>query len=69
MRAVVQRVARAAVTVDGETVGAIGPGLAVLVGVGHHDTEADAAALAAKLAGLRIFPDDDRRMNRSVLNR
>lgn len=66
MRAVVQRVAEAAVVVGGETVGAIGAGLLVLVGVHHDDTVADAEALAAKLVALRIFRDDEGRMNRSV---
>lgn len=67
MRAVVQRVTRAAVRVDGETVGEIGRGLLVLVGAAAGDGLADAAALADKLAGLRIFPDDEGRMNRSVV--
>lgn len=67
MRAVVQRVSRAAVVVDGETVGAIDSGCVALVGVAHGDTSADAAALADKLLGLRIFADDDGRMNRSVV--
>ncbi|MEA2000337.1 MAG: D-aminoacyl-tRNA deacylase [Actinomycetota bacterium] len=67
MRAVVQRVARASVTVDGETVGEIGTGLLVLLGVGHDDGEAEAQALVDKLLGLRIFPDDEQRMNRSVV--
>lgn len=66
MRAVVQRVADATVTVDGETVGTIGRGLAVLVGVAPTDTVADAQALADKLAGLRIFRDDADKMNLSV---
>ena len=66
MRAVVQRVSRARVRVAGETVGEIGPGLLVLVGAATGDTPADAAALADKLGGLRIFPDDEGRMNRSV---
>ncbi len=66
MRAVVQRVAEASVTVDGDVVGAIGPGLAVLVGAAPGDSIADAHALADKLVGLRIFPDDDGKMNRSV---
>jgi D-tyrosyl-tRNA(Tyr) deacylase len=66
MRAVVQRVARAAVTVDEEVVGEIGRGLLVLLGVAHDDEKAEAAALVDKLLGLRIFPDDDGRMNRSV---
>jgi len=66
MRAVVQRVTRARVRVAGETVGEIGRGLLVLVGAAAGDTPADAVALADKLAGLRIFPDDEGRMNRSV---
>ncbi len=66
MRAVVQRVARAAVTVDGEVVGAIGPGLCVLVGVTHDDTAALARKLAERVWKLRIFADDDGKMNRSV---
>jgi D-tyrosyl-tRNA(Tyr) deacylase len=68
VRAVVQRVSEAAVTVDGETVGAIGPGLLVLVGVGHDDDDASAAALAARIAKLRIFADEAGQMNRSVLD-
>ena len=68
MRAVVQRVSRASVTVDGDLVGEIERGLAVLVGVGDGDTAADADALADKLVGLRIFPDDDGKMNRSVVD-
>ena len=66
MRAVVQRVSRAAVLVDGETVGAIDTGLLVLVGVTHGDTEAQATKLATKVWGLRVFPDDEGVMNRSV---
>ena len=66
MRAVVQRVAWARVRVDGETVGEIGPGLLVLVGAAAGDTPGDAAALADKLAAMRIFPDGEGRMNRSV---
>jgi len=66
VRAVVQRVSWARVRVEGETVGEIGRGLLVLVGAAAGDTAADAAALADKLAGLRIFPDDEGRMNRSV---
>ncbi|MHA3703312.1 D-aminoacyl-tRNA deacylase [Jatrophihabitans sp. YIM 134969] len=58
MRAVVTRVTSAAVEVDGEVVGAIGPGLLVLVGVSHDDTPATAAALAHKIAGLRILRDE-----------
>ncbi len=66
VRAVVQRVARAAVTVDGTRVGAIGRGLLVFVGVTVDDGDADADALASKIADLRIFADDEARMNRSV---
>jgi D-tyrosyl-tRNA(Tyr) deacylase len=66
MRAVVQRVSRAKVTVNNWTSGEIGLGLLVLLGVAHEDTEADAAYLAEKIAGLRIFEDGDGRMNRSV---
>jgi D-aminoacyl-tRNA deacylase len=63
MRALVQRVSRAAVDVDGERVAEIGPGLLVLLGVTHEDTEADADRLADKVRALRIFPDADGRMN------
>ncbi len=63
MRALVQRVSRASVRVDGEVVGAIGPGLLVLLGVTHGDTPAAADKLADKLLKLRIFPDADGRMN------
>ena len=66
MRAVASRVAWARVVADGELTGEIGPGLLVLVGVTHGDTEADAAWLAAKLAALRIFDDGQGRMNRSL---
>ncbi len=66
MRAVVQRVRRAEVTVNGELCGAIQCGLLVLVGVGVDDQEADADYLASKIAGLRIFEDVDGKMNLSV---
>jgi D-tyrosyl-tRNA(Tyr) deacylase len=66
MRAVVQRVSRAKVAVDGEISGEIGAGLVVLLGVSQRDTEADADYLADKVAGLRIFADDDGKMNRAV---
>jgi D-tyrosyl-tRNA(Tyr) deacylase len=66
MRAVVQRVSRAGVRVNGEMVGEIGPGLLVFVGVSVRDAEADAAWLADKVRGLRIFPDAEANMNRSV---
>lgn len=68
MRAVVQRVVRASVRVDGRTVGEIGAGLLVLVGVAGGDGEADAEALAGKLARLRIFENDEGRFDRSVLD-
>ncbi|HJR19810.1 MAG TPA: D-aminoacyl-tRNA deacylase [Actinomycetota bacterium] len=66
MRAVVQRCSRASVRVGDEIVGEIGRGLVVLVGVGVKDSDADAAWLVEKLRGLRIFPDDEQNMNRSV---
>lgn len=66
MRAVVQRVSRARVTVKEWTSGEIGLGLLVLVGVGQGDTDADAIYLAEKVAGLRVFEDDEGKMNRSV---
>ncbi len=66
MRAVIQRVSGASVTVDGATIGSIGAGLVVLLGVAGDDTESDAAYLADKTAGLRILADADGKMNRSV---
>ena len=66
MRAVVQRVHRAHVTVNGEIVGRIGPGLLVLLGVSRVDTRADVDYLVAKVLGLRIFEDNDRKMNLSL---
>lgn len=66
MRGVVQRVSRAAVTVDGKVVGEVGHGLLVLVGVTHEDDTEDARALAGKIAGLRVFADDGGAMNLSV---
>jgi D-tyrosyl-tRNA(Tyr) deacylase len=66
MRAVVQRVSRAKVTVNEQTRGEIGLGLLVLLAVGHEDTERDATYLAEKISGLRIFEDQDGKMNRSV---
>jgi D-aminoacyl-tRNA deacylase len=68
MRAVVQRVSRAQVTVDGREVGAIGRGLCVLLGAGRGDGEAEVAYMIEKIAHLRIFPDDAGKMNRSVLD-
>ncbi len=61
-----QRVARASVTVDGRVRGEIGRGLLVLLGATHGDGEREAAWLAGRLAGLRVFPDDEGRMNRDV---
>lgn len=63
MRACIQRVGRAEVVVDGEVVGRIGAGLLVLLGVAADDTEADADALADKIAGLRVFDDEAGKMN------
>lgn len=68
MRAVVQRTRSASVTVAGRLVGSIGAGLTVLLGVGAGDTPQDAAYLAEKIAGLRVFPDEAGKMNRSVLD-
>jgi D-aminoacyl-tRNA deacylase len=66
MRAVVQRVSEASVTVDGAVVGQIGAGLLVLLGVHREDTEKQADRMAEKLLALRVFPDGEGRMNRSV---
>ena len=66
MRAVVQRVSRARVTVKGETTGDIGHGLLVLLGVGQSDSQADADYMAEKIVGLCIFEDESGKMNRSV---
>ena len=68
MRAVVQRVSRARVVVDGKVTGEIGPGLAVLVAVGKNDDAAIASGMAAKIVNLRIFGDDQGKMNRSLLD-
>lgn len=67
MRALLQRVARAEVRVGGDPVGSIGPGLLVLLGVGHGDDEAVADDLARRICELRIFEDEDGRTNRSLL--
>lgn len=66
MRAVVQRVTRGSCTVEGQVTGQIGAGLVILLGVAPQDTAADAAALATKIAKLRIFSDDAGKMNRSI---
>lgn len=68
MRALLQRVSRASVQLDAETIASIGPGLLVLVGVGHDDDDAGAAALARRISELRIFGDDEGRTNRSILD-
>ncbi|HLH62851.1 MAG TPA: D-aminoacyl-tRNA deacylase [Ktedonobacteraceae bacterium] len=68
MRALLQRVNHASVTVDGKVVGQIGPGLLVLLGVGRDDTEAQVKIVADKIVHLRIFGDDEGKMNRSLLD-
>jgi len=68
MRAVIQRVSRAKVTIDGEIAGEIGLGLLVLLGVTHSDSGESARWMADKIVGLRIFADDQGKMNRSVLD-
>ena len=68
MRAVVQRVKQASVSVDNEVVGAIGPGLVVLLGIKSDDSEAEAKWLAHKVANLRIFADEQEKMNLSALD-
>jgi D-tyrosyl-tRNA(Tyr) deacylase len=67
MRILLQRVSRASVVIDGETVGAIGPGLLLLLGITHADTAADADAMAEKCVHLRVFNDADGKMNCSLL--
>lgn len=68
MRAVVQRVKKGQVTVEGKLVGSINQGLVIFLGIGQGDTEADAGYLAEKIANLRIFADDEGKMNLSVLD-
>src|SRR5215211_6038192 len=68
MRAVVQRVSRASVTVDGSATGEITTGLLILLGVGRDDTSAVAASMAEKISNLRIFEDDQRKMNCSLMD-
>jgi len=67
MRAVVQRVQRAEVRVKGEVIGRIGPGLVVLVGIAQTDSDADLKVLAEKIVNLRVFADEQGKMNRSLL--
>lgn len=66
MRIVLQRVSRAEVRIDGRLAGRIGPGFCLLVGFTHSDTEAEAAWLADKVLSLRLFPDEEGRMNRGL---
>jgi D-tyrosyl-tRNA(Tyr) deacylase len=68
MRAVVQRVSRARVTVEGNVTGEIATGLTILLGIGRNDTSADANIMAEKIANLRIFNDESGKMNRSLLD-
>jgi len=68
MRAVVQRVSRARVTVNGAAIGEIGAGLMILLGIGRDDSSAIAESMAGKIAHLRIFEDDQRKMNCSLLD-
>ncbi|WP_116083096.1 D-aminoacyl-tRNA deacylase [Tropicimonas sp. IMCC34011] len=68
MRALIQRATEGSVTVDGETIGQIGPGVVILICAMRGDTEETGRALAAKIAKLRIFRDEDGRMNRSLLD-
>ena len=68
MRAVVQKVSRASVQVEGKTIGSCGPGFMILLGVHAEDTEEDAAWLAQKTAALRVFSDAEGKMNQSILD-
>jgi len=68
VRLLLQRVIRAEVGVAGKVIGAIGPGLVVLIGVGYDDTESEADVLAARVIDLRIFRDEDGKTNRSLLD-
>jgi len=68
MRAVVQRVSRARVTVENSVAGEIAAGIVILLGVGRHDTSTVATSMAEKIANLRIFEDDQGKMNRSLLD-
>jgi len=68
VRAVFQRVTRAKVTVDGQVISSIGPGALILLAVGKEDTEKDVAYMAEKLVGLRVFSDEEGKMNKSLLD-
>ncbi len=68
MRAVIQRVQKGQVAVEGKTIGAIGPGLVILLGAGHGDGQPEAGRLAAKIANLRIFSDGEGKTNLSILD-
>ena len=68
MRAIIQRVSAASVTVEGQIISSIGKGLLILLGVGHDDTEAQAAFLSEKVANLRIFEDEKGKTNLSILD-
>ena len=68
MRAVIQRVSKASVTVEGQTISSIGKGLLILLGVGHGDTEEQTVFLAEKVANLRIFEDEHGKTNLSILD-
>lgn len=68
MRAVIQRVIESHVDVDGETIGDIGKGLLVLLGIGHEDDRSDVDYLSEKIVNLRIFEDEDQKMNKSLLD-
>ena len=66
MRLVIQRVSEASVTIEGKVHGSIGTGLLVLLGIGHDDSNEDVSWLVQKLVNMRIFPDDEGKMNRSL---
>ncbi|HVB60617.1 MAG TPA: D-aminoacyl-tRNA deacylase, partial [Ktedonobacteraceae bacterium] len=68
MRIVLQRVTRASVTVDGKIVGQIGRGFLILLGIGQGDGDSEVKALVDKIVNLRVFPDDEGKMNRSLLD-